>query len=87
MYQDLILKQKVLKIKSKVLGDGRVNMQMVEKNFATEVPVAEYVRITSIASNVEVDYEFYKSEFITAKKLLEDMAGFLHFTNKLKIKL
>jgi tRNA(Ser,Leu) C12 N-acetylase TAN1 len=31
MYQDLILKQKVLKIKSKVLGDGRVNMQMVER--------------------------------------------------------
>jgi hypothetical protein len=37
--------------------------------------------ITSIASNVEVDYRFAKSEFITAKKLLEDMAD-LHFTNK-----
>jgi hypothetical protein len=56
------------------------------KIFATEVSVAEYVRITSITSNVEVDYRFAKSEFITAKKLLEDMAG-LHFTNKLKIKL
>jgi hypothetical protein len=33
---------------------------------------------------VEVDYRFAKSEFITAKKLLEDMAG-LHFTNKLKM--
>jgi hypothetical protein len=32
------------------------------------VPVAEYVRITSIASNVEVDYN-YPSEFITAKTL------------------
>lgn len=80
MYQDLILKQKVLKIKSKVLGDGRVNMQMVEKEFRNGVvPVAEYVRITSIASNVEVDYEFAKSEFITAKKLLEDMAGFTFY--------
>jgi hypothetical protein len=32
MYQDLILKQKILKIKSKTLGDNKVNMQMVEKN-------------------------------------------------------
>lgn len=80
MYQDLLLKQKVLKIKSKTLGDGRVNMQMVEKEFRNgTVPVAEYVRITSIASNVEVDYEFAKSEFITVKKLLEDMAGFTFY--------
>ncbi|MEL1239925.1 TolC family protein [Flavobacterium flavipallidum] len=77
MYQDLILKQKVLKIKAKTLADGKVNMQMVEREFRNGVvPVAEYVRITSIASNVEVDYELAKSEFITAKKLLEDMAGF-----------
>lgn len=80
MYQDLVLKQKILKIKSKNLGDGKVNMQMVEKEFRNgTVPVAEYVRITSIASNVEVDYEFAKSEFITAKKLLEDMAGFAFY--------
>ena len=80
MYQDLIFKQRVLKIKSKVLSDGKVNMQMVEKEFRNGVvPVAEYVRITSITSNVEVDYEFAKSEFITAKKLLEDMAGFTFY--------
>lgn len=80
LYQDLILKQKVLKIKSKTLSDGKVNMQMVEKEFRNGVvPVAEYVRITSIASNVEVDYEYAKSEFITAKKLLEDMAGFTFY--------
>ncbi|CAM2866501.1 TolC family protein [Flavobacterium frigoris] len=80
MYQDLILKQKILKIKSKTLGDGKVNMQMVEKEFRNGiVPVAEYVRITSIASTVEVDYEFAKSEFTTAKKLLEDMAGFTFY--------
>lgn len=80
MYQNLILKQKILKIKSKAFGDGKVNMQMVEKEFRNGVvPVSEYVRITSITSNVEVDYEFAKSEFITAKKLLEDMAGFTFY--------
>lgn len=78
MYQDLIFKQKILKIKSKSLGDNEVNMQMVEKEFRNGVvPVAEYVRITSIASNVEADYESAMSEFIIAKKLLEDMAGFV----------
>lgn len=80
MYQDLVLKQKILKIRSKAFGDGKVNMQMVEKEFRNGVvPVAEYVRITSITSNLEVDYELAKSEFITAKKLLEDMAGFTFY--------
>jgi outer membrane protein TolC len=78
MYQDLILKQKILKIKSKSLGDNKVNMEMVEKEFRNGiVPVAEFVRITSIASNVEADYESAVSEFVIAKKLLEDMAGFV----------
>jgi outer membrane protein TolC len=80
LYQEIILKQRVLKIKSKNLGDGKVNMQMVEKEFRNGiVPVAEYVRITSITTNLEVDYEMARSEFITAKNILEDMAGFLFF--------
>ena len=79
-YQELILKQKLLKIKSKSLSDGKINMQMVEKEFRNGVvPVSEYVRITSITSNLEIDYESAKSEFITAKKLLEDLAGFTFF--------
>lgn len=82
MYQDLILKQKILKIKSKSLGDNKVNMEMVEKEFRNGiVPVAEFVRITSIASTVEADYESAASEFIVAKKLLEDMAGFIFNSN------
>ncbi|MEC5164342.1 outer membrane protein TolC [Flavobacterium sp. PL11] len=77
LYQDLLLKQKILRIKSKNLGDGKVNMQMIEKEFRNGVvPVAEYVRITSITADVEVDYELAKSEFITSKKILEDMARF-----------
>jgi hypothetical protein len=31
MYHDIILKQKILKINSKALGDNKVNMQMVKK--------------------------------------------------------
>lgn len=78
LYQDLILKQKLLLIRSKSLSDGKINMQMVEKEFRNGiVPISEYVRITGMTSNLEADYELAKSEFIIAKQLLEDMAGFV----------
>lgn len=82
MYQDLILKQKILKIKSKILGDGRVNMDMVEKEFRNGVvEISEYVRITGMTTTMEIDYEAAKSDFITSKQLLEDMAGFVFKIN------
>lgn len=78
LYQDLILKQKILKIKSESLGNGKVNMQMVEKEFRNGlVPVAEYVRISGMSSNMETDYELAKSDYLVAKQILEDMAGFV----------
>ena len=78
LYQDLILKHKLLRIKSQNLGNGRVNMQMVEKEFRNGVvAISEYVRITSMTSNMESDYELAKSNFLIAKQLLEDMAGFV----------
>lgn len=77
MYQDLLLKQKLLQIRSRSLGDGRVNLQMVEKEFRNGVvPISEYVRIVSMTENLEADYTKAMSEFITAKLMLEDMAGF-----------
>lgn len=84
MYQDVILKQRLLQIRSKNFGNGKVNMEMVEKEFRNGVvPVAEYVRITSITANLEADYESAKSEFITAKQLLEDMSGLVFDLKKL----
>ena len=77
LYQDIILKEELLEIKARSLGDGKVNMQMVEKEFRNGVvPIAEYVRITSITSNLEIEYVKAKSEFVLAKDLLEDLAGF-----------
>jgi len=53
LYQDLILKYKLLRIRSQNLGNGRVNMEMVEKEFRNGVvPISEYVRITSMTSNM-----------------------------------
>ena len=76
-YQDLIFKHKLLQIKSRSLGDVRVNRQMVEKEFRNGiVPLSEYVKINNITADIEAAYEKAMSEFIIAKQLLEDMAGF-----------
>jgi outer membrane protein TolC len=78
LYQNLILKQRILQIRSRSLGDGRVNQQMVEKEFRNGiVAISEYARINGITSNLEADYETAMAEFIIAKKLLEDMVGFV----------
>ncbi|SDX08047.1 Outer membrane efflux protein [Lutibacter oricola] len=78
LYQELLLKKKLLKIKSNSLSDARVNMQMVEKEFRNgAVPISEYVRISGMTTNMEAAYETAISEFITSKKILEDMAGFV----------
>lgn len=82
MYQNMVLRQKILLIRSTSLGDARVNMQMVEKEFKNGVvPLSEYVRITGMTSNMEADYETAMSEFITAKQMLEALAGFVFDLN------
>lgn len=77
LYQDLLLKQKLLNLTSQNLGNVKVNMEMVEKEFRNGIiPVSEYVRLSDVSSRVESDYEVAKSNFFLAKKLLEDVAGF-----------
>lgn len=78
LYQEMLYKNKVLKIRSKSLADAKVNMQMVEKEFKNGiVAISEYVRINSMTANMEAEYEKAMSEFITVKQMLEDMAGFV----------
>jgi outer membrane protein TolC len=80
-YQDALLKQRLVNIKSQSLGNARVNMEMVEKEFRNGlIPITEYVRISDIVSHAEADYESAKSDFITSKLLLEEIVGFI-FTN------
>jgi len=76
-YQDLILKQRLLYLKSQNLGDARVNMEMVEKEFRNGIiAIGEYVRISDMTSRIESDYEVAKSNFLLSKQLLENIAGF-----------
>ena len=74
-YNDLILKQRLLRIRSNYLETARINMQMVEKEFSNGlVSVTEYTRITELASHAEADYETARIEFLTAYMVLEEMS-------------
>jgi len=76
-YQDALLRQRLVRIKAQNLGNARVNMEMVEKEFRNGIiPVSEYARISDIVYRAESDYELAKTEFITAKLLLEEIVGF-----------
>jgi outer membrane protein TolC len=75
-YEDLLLKQKLLELRAESLGNARVNMEMVEKEFRNGlVPIAEYVRITDMTSRIASEYEEAKSNLMVSKKLLENITG------------
>jgi outer membrane protein TolC len=75
-YNDLILKHRLLKNKSKYIETARINMQMTEKEFQNGViPTGEYTRISEIASRAEADLETAKVDFYTAYMILEELAG------------
>jgi len=74
-YQELILKQKLLRIKSKYLETSRIDVAMAEKAFQNGlISVAEYSRISAITATTEVDFETSKNEFSTAFMILEEIA-------------
>lgn len=75
-YEDLLLKQNLLELRASNMGNAKVNMEMAEKEFKTGlIPVYEYVRISDITSRISSEYEEAKSEFMIAKRLLENLTG------------
>ena len=76
-YNDVLLKQRLLKIRSKNLSTARVNMEMVEKEFQNGVvSVTEYARISDIVARNESDFETARTDYVTAYMILEEMIGF-----------
>jgi outer membrane protein TolC len=75
-YNDLILKQRLLRIKAKYLETSRINMQMVEKEFSNGIiSVTEYSRISEIVTRTETDFENARMDFLTAYMILEEIVG------------
>jgi len=76
-YNDVILKQRLLKNRSKYVVTARVNMEMAEKEFQNGViPIGEYSRISEIINRAESDFETSRIEFITSYLILEEIIGF-----------
>ncbi|MBK9392023.1 MAG: TolC family protein [Bacteroidetes bacterium] len=76
-YNDVLLKQRILKIKSRNMGNARINMDMVEAEFKNgQIPVSEYARISEMTSSSEADFETARSELTTSVMILEEMVGF-----------
>ena len=72
-YNDMVVKQRLLKIRSKYQETARVNMLMAEKEFLNgAIPVTEYARLSSITVQAETDYENAKMDFKTAFMILEE---------------
>jgi len=83
LYNDLILKQRLFKLKIRQYETANINMQMAEKEFVNGViPITEYSRLMQITTGVHADYENSRMELITAVMVLEDMTGIsLKITN------
>jgi outer membrane protein TolC len=75
-YNDVILKQRILKIKSKYFATSKINMEMIEKEFQTGViSISEYSRISEIVTRTESDYENARVDFVTSYMILEEIVG------------
>jgi outer membrane protein TolC len=75
-YNDLIVKQRIMKIRLKYVETSRINMQMAENQFTDGViPVAEFARITQIITQAETEFESSKMDFQTAYMILEETVG------------
>ena len=75
-YEDLILRENLLKIQAANLSDAKVNMEMAKKEFTNgQIELYEYIRISDITAGVTAEYEKAKSNLLLAKRLLENYTG------------
>jgi len=85
-YNELILRQRLMKIKAKYLEISRFNMETAEKDFRNgAISVTEYSRIAELSSTAESDFQTTKVGFNTSYLLLQEIVGFkFKFNNSIK---
>lgn len=75
-YNEVIVKQRLLKIKVRYAETSGIHMQMVEKEFINgSVSLTEYSGLSEIASRAESELESAKMDFRTAYMILEEIVG------------
>lgn len=76
-YQELLLKQRLLALKSQHFSNARLNMEMAEKEFRNGVSViADFNRVSELYNKAEIDFETASTEYITSKMILMEITGF-----------
>ncbi len=75
-YQDLILKQKLLKIQSQNYSDAQVNLEMANKEYTNgALDLYEFIRISDLTAGITSEFERAKSAFVLSKAVLEHLTG------------
>lgn len=84
-YNELVLKQRLLRVKSKFFETSKASMMLVEKEFINGIiPLTEYARLSEAANRTESDYEVTRMDFLTAYLILEEIVGMdFHLTNEI----
>ncbi|HML85731.1 MAG TPA: TolC family protein [Bacteroidales bacterium] len=76
MYNDLLLKQKLLKIASDNMLTSKMRMVMAEKKFINnQLSLEEMSRLMEYNSSVQMEYETRKNDFMNTYTLLELTTG------------
>jgi outer membrane protein TolC len=75
-YNDMVIKQRLLKIKSKYLETSRINLEMAEKGFVKgSISLDDYSRVSEIGSRTESDFETARMDFVNSYMIMEVMTG------------
>jgi outer membrane protein TolC len=75
-YNEMIEKQRLLRIKSEYLETSRINTQMAEKGFVKgTISLDDYARVSDIGTRTESDFESAKMDFINSYMIMEVMTG------------
>jgi len=75
-YNDLILKQRLLKLRSKYIETARMNLVMLEKQFQNgQITLDEYSRISETVTRTETEYETAKIDLLTSYMIFEEVTG------------
>lgn len=84
-FNDLLLAQKVLRIKNTYKQDVMIQKQMAEQKFKNnQISVSEMTKMSSMYSKAMTEYETAKSEFNNAYLMLQEIVG-VKFNLKSKI--
>ncbi|MEI6274806.1 MAG: TolC family protein [Prolixibacteraceae bacterium] len=85
-YNEVILRQRLMKIKSKYLEIQRFNMETSEKDFHSGAStVTDYSRVAELLAMAESDFQTTKVEFNTAYLILQEIVGFkFNLNNSIK---